>query len=91
MNDEIIECKYRMSLREKDRGCIGRKCIQYQHVLGSDPQTGETLDHYMCSDLLANKLAIEGNKFTSESGAAVESLRNEMVRLSTKPQLIKKG
>ncbi len=88
---DIIECKYRMMLKEKDRACIKHKCQHYQTVFGSDPQTGEVMEHHMCSDLLANKVRIEGNKLQNESGAAVESLRNEMVRLSSKPQLIKKA
>lgn len=82
MTDEIIECKYRMSLKLKDRGCIEHRCVHYQHVLGKEPQTGEVIDHFMCSDLLANKITLEGNKLTNEVGAALESFRNEVVKAS---------
>lgn len=79
-----IKCKYRFTLPEEDQECIGDECVHYQHVLGKDPQTGEPVDHYMCSDLLANKLKMENTKVLIETGAAIESLRNETVEILDK-------
>jgi len=73
----IKRCKYRFGLDDEE--CIGQECEQYQRVLGTDPQTGKDIEEYMCSDLLQNVLLIENSQMQRQTGAAVESFRNEMV------------
>lgn len=73
----IKKCKYRFGLDDEE--CVGMECEHYQHVVGTDPQTGKQVDQYMCSDLLTNILLIENSGQQLRTGAAIESFRNEMV------------
>ena len=63
-----------------DEECIGMECEHYQKVTGTDPQTGNPVDEYMCSDILTNILLIENTSKQIRTGSAVESFRNEMIR-----------
>jgi len=74
------KCSKRFMLPEDDQGCIEHECVHYQMVIGTDPQTGESINKFMCADLLHNILLIENSKLTNEVGAAIESLRNEVVK-----------
>lgn len=55
------------------------KCRFWIHVLGKDPQSGATIDNADCSFAWLPVLMIENSKVNRETGAAVESLRNENV------------
>lgn len=72
----VKKCKYRFGMDDEE--CIGLECEHYQKVSGTDPQTGATVDEYMCSDLLHNILLIENTGQQMRTGGAVESFRNEM-------------
>ena len=63
-----------------DEECIGMECEHYQKVTGTDPQTGNPVDEYMCSDILTNILLIENTSKQIRTGSAIESFRNEMVK-----------
>jgi hypothetical protein len=47
---------------------------------GNDPQTGEELDNWVCSVAMLPLLLIENSQQTRQTGAAIESFRNEMVK-----------
>ncbi len=50
------------------------------HMLGTHPQTGHAVDQFDCSMRWLPVLLIEGSQQTRQTGAAIESFRNEMVR-----------
>lgn len=58
-------------------------------VRGSNPNTGEEIDDYGCSMAWLPVLMIENSQQQRQTGAAVESFRNEMVRANeTSQQLL---
>lgn len=63
------------------------KCRLWQHVLGTDPQTGKEVDHFDCLDAMQSKLLIENSKFAYETSREVNQLRNEIAALATARQL----
>lgn len=56
------------------------RCRFWINVQGTNPQTGEVVNHYDCSMAWMPVLMIENSKVNRETGAAVESFRNEMVK-----------
>ena len=60
------------------KSCIEFKCKFFQKLRGSDPQSGEPVDEYDCAILWNNILLIENSQMQRQTGAAVESFRNEM-------------
>jgi hypothetical protein len=55
-------------------------CRFWVTVQGMNPQTGETINHKDCSMAWIPVLMVENSKVNRETGAAVESFRNEMVK-----------
>jgi hypothetical protein len=49
-------------------------------VRGNNPNTGEEIDDYGCSMAWLPVLMIENSQQQRQTGAAVESFRNEMVK-----------
>ena len=49
-------------------------------VRGTNPNTGEEIDDYGCSMAWLPVLMIENSQQQRQTGAAVESFRNEMVK-----------
>jgi hypothetical protein len=49
-------------------------------VRGNHPQTGKEIDEWGCAIAWGPVLMIENSKMQRETGAAVESFRNEMVK-----------
>lgn len=54
-------------------------CRFWVTVMGKDPQTGETINNGDCAMAWMPVLMIENSKVNRETGAAVESMRNESV------------
>ena len=68
-------------LLKKD--CIQLKCSWFTHVRGTDPQTGAEVDEWSCAVTWMPMLLIENSQQQRQTGAAVESFRNETLnRLS---------
>lgn len=67
-------------LLNKDVSKVCHKCPLYTRVMGNDPQTGQPVDHWACSLALTPILLIENTQQQRQTGAAVESFRNEMVK-----------
>jgi hypothetical protein len=63
-----------------DKDCIQFKCMFWMQLRGTHPQTGESVDEWDCAVKWLPVLLIEGAKETRQTGAAIESFRNEMVR-----------
>lgn len=55
------------------------KCRFWVTVMGTHPQTGETINNSDCAMCWTPVLMIENSKVNRETGAAIESFRNEMV------------
>lgn len=65
-------------LLKKD--CIGLKCAWFTRVQGYDSNTGKEVDEYQCAIAWMPMLLIENSGQQRQTGAAVESFRNAMVK-----------
>jgi hypothetical protein len=60
--------------------CRQLECAWFMKVRGTNPNTGEEIDDYGCSIAWLPVLMIENSQQQRQTGAAVESFRNEMVK-----------
>ena len=60
--------------------CIGLKCAWFTRIQGYDTNTGNQVDEYQCAVTLLPMLLVENSGQQRQTGAAVESFRNEMVK-----------
>ena len=56
------------------------RCMWYTKVVGQDPNTGETIDGWSCAISWMPTLQIEMSNTNRQTGAAVESFRNETIK-----------
>jgi len=61
------------------KSCIGSDCMWATKIRGSDPQSGNEIDEESCAITWLPMLLTENVKASHETGAAVESFRNETV------------
>ena len=61
------------------KSCIKHECNWYIQVMGKNPQTGQDINEYGCAIAWLPVLLIDGSQQTRQTGAAIESFRNEMV------------
>lgn len=59
--------------------CIGLQCAWLTQVRGKNPNTGQDVDEWGCAIAWMPLLMIENSQQQRQTGAAVESFRNEMV------------
>jgi len=59
--------------------CRGLECSWYTQIRGQNPQTGEDIDEWGCAVTWLPTLLIENAQMQRQTGAAVESFRNESV------------
>ena len=64
---------------------IGKDCIGIQCI---NPQTGEEVDEWECAVKMMPILLIENSQMQRQTGAAIESFRNETVKSTMKAQEI---
>ena len=62
------------------KDCIGLTCAWYTRVQGYDMNSGNQVDSYECAIAWMPMLLIENSGQQRQTGAAVESFRNEMVK-----------
>lgn len=60
--------------------CRQLDCAWFMKVRGNNPNTGEEIDDYGCAISWLPILMIENSQQQRQTGAAVESFRNEMVK-----------
>ncbi len=60
--------------------CMKLKCEWFTQVRGTNPQSGEEVDEWGCAVTWLPMLLIENSQQQRQTGAAVESARNESVR-----------
>lgn len=62
------------------KDCIGLQCSWFSQLRGKHPQTGADIDEWGCAITWLPVLMIENSQQQRQTGAAVESFRNEMVK-----------
>ena len=62
------------------KDCVGLTCAWYTRVQGYDMNSGNQVDNYECAISWLPMLLIENSGQQRQTGAAVESFRNEMVK-----------
>jgi hypothetical protein len=62
------------------KDCIQLKCAWFIQIRGANPQTGEPVDEWACAIRWMPVLTIENSLQQRQTGAAIESFRNEMVK-----------
>ena len=60
--------------------CKELDCAWFIQLRGSNPNTGKEIDEWGCSIAWMPILMVENSQQQRQTGAAVESFRNEMVR-----------
>ena len=66
-------------LHKQDMSLVCHKCPLWVLVRGKHPQSNEEIDRWDCSLGLIPMLLIENSQMQRQTGAAVESFRNEAV------------
>jgi hypothetical protein len=62
------------------KDCVGLKCSWFTQVRGTNPNTGKEIDEWACAIAWTPILLIENSLMQRQTGAAVESFRNEMTK-----------
>tara|TARA_E500000331_G_scaffold150203_1_gene146145 strand:+ start:57 stop:383 length:327 start_codon:yes stop_codon:yes gene_type:complete len=73
-----------------NKDCIGLECAWFTQVRGMNPQTGEQIDEWDCAVKWVPMMLIENTQMQRQTGAAIESFRNESVKVSLQAQEIYK-
>jgi len=68
--------------------CKEHKCKFYIQIQGKNPNTGGDVNRFDCAVTWLPILLIEGSQQTRQAGSAIESFRNEMVRLNENPKTL---
>ena len=68
--------------------CKELECAWFMCVRGANPNTGEEVDEWGCAVTWMPILTIENSSQQRQTGAAVESFRNEMVRANEVSQRV---
>ena len=68
------------------KDCIGLKCSWFTQMRGTNPNTGEPVDEWGCAVTWMPVMAVEIAQKSSQTGAAVESFRNEVVKANQQNQ-----
>ena len=68
--------------------CRQLECAWFMKIAGQDPQTGKDIDEWGCSMAWLPVLMIENSRQQHQTGAAVESFRNEMVKANEHSQKV---
>jgi hypothetical protein len=66
--------------------CKQLECAWFLKIRGKNPNTGEDVDDWGCSIAWMPVLLIENAQMSRQTGAAVESFRNEMVKANESSQ-----
>jgi hypothetical protein len=60
--------------------CIEHKCSWFTQIRGFNPNTGAEVDEWACAVAWMPLMAVEISQKENQTGAAVESFRNEMIK-----------
>lgn len=70
--------------------CKQLDCAWFVQMRGSDPNSGKEVDEYACGVAWLPMLLVENAMQGRQTGAAVESFRNEMVKANDASQTLLK-
>ena len=70
------------------KDCAGFTCAWFTKIVGFDTNTGKEVDEYQCAIAWMPMLLIENSGQQRQTGAAVESFRNEMVKSNETSQKV---
>jgi hypothetical protein len=62
------------------KDCMGIQCSWFTQMRGINPNTGKEVDEWGCAVTWLPMLLVENSQQQRQTGAAVESFRNEMVK-----------
>jgi hypothetical protein len=82
-----IEPKHQCPLNNFEN-CKQLECAWFIKIAGKHPQTGEEIEDWGCSITWLPILMLENSKQQRQTGAAVESFRNEMVKATAASQTL---
>ena len=68
------------------KDCVGLKCAWMTKVAGVDTNTGRAVEEYQCAIAWMPMLLIENSGQQRQTGAAIESFRNEVVAANEQQQ-----
>lgn len=68
--------------------CKELECAWFMSIRGKNPNTGEDVDEWGCAMAWLPILTIENSQQQRQTGAAVESFRNEMVKANEMSQQV---
>jgi hypothetical protein len=68
--------------------CKQLECAWFIKVVGKNPNTGSEIDEWGCAMAWLPILTIENSQQQRQTGAAVESFRNEMVKANEVSQRV---
>lgn len=74
------ESQYLCPLFKEKQEDVCHKCGFFTQVRGTNPNDGKEIDHWACAIEFLPMLLIENSQQSRQTGAAVESFRNEMVK-----------
>ena len=66
--------------------CKEHKCKFFVQIMGKNPNTGDDVNKFDCAVTWLPMLLIEGSQQTRQAGSAIESFRNEMIKLNKNSQ-----
>jgi len=70
------------------KNCVQLKCAWFTCLRGTNPNTGQEIDEWVCAVAALPMLQIEVAKETRQGAAATESFRNEMVKANQENGLV---
>ena len=77
--DKKIKCHDAGFTKSCFDGVTKHRCPKWTRIIGADPNTGQPVDKHACADSILPMLLIENSQQQRQTGAAVESLRNQLV------------
>lgn len=82
-----ITCPFGSACEEVKEGAIHR-CAFWTELVGKNPQTGEDIKEHRCAITWLPLLLVENSRQQMQTGAAVESFRNEMIKANEMSQQV---
>lgn len=70
------------------KDCLQLQCAWFTQVRGTNPNTGKEVDEWSCAVTWLPILLIENSQQQRQTGAAVESFRNEMIKANEQSQAV---
>jgi hypothetical protein len=67
-------------LHKKDVSEVCHTCPWFTRIIGKHPQTEEMVDNWHCAIAVLPMLLVENAQVGRQTGAAVESMRNDVVQ-----------